>query len=151
MKASSLLLGIGVAALSVSAGVEGVRRFVRGLAGQDLAAAPSPLLTVLASSAIVVLGCWLCVVLLRWHRASLALILAWSSAATLVALLGHLNHAAYAEHCQRASETTEQAPPTLRCLELQRRGRHHVAATFHEAGGRTPAASASGARPLREG
>ncbi|HKV74872.1 MAG TPA: hypothetical protein VJN95_10170 [Gemmatimonadales bacterium] len=124
MKAPSILLGISVAAMSLSAGVEGIKRFGLSLAGQSLAAAPSPILTVLGSGAVLVLGCWLCVVLLRHHKANLGLILAWSGAAAVLAILFHLNHVAYAEHCRPSGAP---APLTHRCLELQRRGR--IAAT----------------------
>src|SRR5215469_17011224 len=67
MKLSSGILGVTVAAISLSSGLEGLRRFGRSLAGQQLAAAPSPVLTVLGASAVLVLGSWLCIALLR-HR-----------------------------------------------------------------------------------
>ncbi len=128
MRATSILLALGVAALSLPAGVEGARRFQRSLAGEPLAAAPSPLLTILGSIAILVLGCWLCVVLLRHRKASLTLILVWSGAAAVVAVLGHVNHVAYGAHCQFQPPAAMQAPSGRRCVELERRGRTHAAA-----------------------
>ena len=90
MKLSSGILGVFVAAMSLSSGLEGLRRFERSLTGQQLAAAPSPVLTVLGASAVLVLGSWLCVALLRHWWARFSLILAWNGAALLVPVLGHL-------------------------------------------------------------
>ena len=121
MKLSSGILGVSVAAMSLTLGLEGLRRFERFLAGQQLAAAPSPVLTVLGAIAVLVLGSWLCLALLRHRWASLSLILAWSGAALLLALLGHLNHAAYAAPCRE--QAAVKVPLNRRCTELQRRGR----------------------------
>ena len=100
MKLSSGILGVIVAAISLSTGLEGLRSFERSLAGQQLAAAPSPVLTVLGASAVLVLGSWLCIALLRHRWARLSLILAWCGAALLLAVLFNLNHAAYAARCR---------------------------------------------------
>jgi hypothetical protein len=121
MQLRSSLLGLGVAALSLSAGLEGLRRVELSLGGQQLAAAPSPPLMVLGASAILALGSWLCIVLLRHRRAGLTLILAWSSAAALLAVLFHLSHSAYGLRCH--AQAVAQAPPSRRCVELQLRGR----------------------------
>jgi hypothetical protein len=121
MQFSSGLLAVGIAALSTSAGLEGLRRFGLSLEGQQLAAAPSPLLTVLGASATLALGSWVCIALLRPGWARVPLILAWSSAAVLLAVLFHLNHAAYAASCR--GEAAVQTSLTHRCAELQRRGR----------------------------
>src|SRR5262245_52543901 len=121
MKLSSGILGVSVAAMSLTLGLEGLRRFERSLAGQQLAAAPSPVLTVLGASAVLVLGSWLCVALLRHRWARFSLILAWCGAALLVAVLGHLNHAAIAAPCRE--QAAVQEPLNRRCTELQQRGR----------------------------
>ena len=121
MKLSSGILGVGVAALSLLTGLEGLRRFELFLAGQQLATAPSPVLTIVGASAVLVLGSWLCIALLRYQWARLSLILAWSGAALLLAVLFHLNHAAYAAPCRR--QAAAQAPMNRRCTELQQRGR----------------------------
>ena len=126
LKPYHLLLGIGVAALSLTAGVEGLRRSVLALEGQRLAAAPSPPLMIPGASAILVLGSWLCVALLRYRQASLKLITAWSGVATVLAVLFHLNHVAYAVNCERLVRATARAPLAHRCVELQRRGRLQV-------------------------
>ena len=120
MRFSGGILAVGVAAVSASAGLEGLRRFGLFLGGQPLAAAPSPLLTALGASATLAVGCWLCVALLR-RRARLPLILAWSGTAALLAVLGHLNQAAYAAPCR--GQVAVQASLTRRCAELQHRGR----------------------------
>jgi len=106
--------------MSASAGVEGLRRFALFLEGQQLAAAPSPSLTVLAASTTLAVGCWLCIALLR-RRARLPLIVAWSGAALLLAVLFHLNHAAIAAPCRE--QAAAQTALTRRCAELQQRGR----------------------------
>jgi hypothetical protein len=121
MKISNGILGVMVAAMSLTMGLEGLRRFKLSLAGQQLAAAPSPVLTVLGASAVLVLGSWLCIALLRHRWARLSLILAWSSAALLLAVLGHLNHSAYAAPCR--AQAAVQVPLNRRCTELQQRGR----------------------------
>src|SRR5262252_7371726 len=106
------ILGVGVAAVSASAGLEGIRRFGLFLGGQQLAAAPSPLLTVLAASATLAVGGWLCIALVR-QRARLPLIIAWSGAAILLAALFHLNHAAYASTCR--GQVAAQSTLNRRC------------------------------------
>ena len=121
MQLSSGIFGVSVAAVSLSSGLEGLRRFERFLAGQQLAAAPSPVLTVLGASAVLVLGSWLCIALLRHRWARLSLILAWCGAALLLAVLFHLNHAAYAAPCR--GQAAVQVPLNRRCAELQQRGR----------------------------
>jgi hypothetical protein len=121
MNLSSGILGLVVAALSLLSGLQGLRNFERFLAGQQLAAAPSPVLTVLGASAVLVLGSWLCIALLRHRWARLSLILAWSGAALLMAVLFHLNHAAYAAPCRGQAAVHE--PLNRRCTELQQRGR----------------------------
>src|SRR5262245_24738619 len=121
MQLSNGILGVSVAAVSLSSEFEGFRRFERFLAVQQLAAAPSPVLTVLGASAVLVLGSWLCIALLRHRSARLSLILAWCGAALLLAILGHLNHAAYAAPCR--GQAAVQAPLNRRCTELQQRGR----------------------------
>ena len=115
------ILAVSVAAVSLSAGVEGLRHFDLFLGGRLLAAAPSPSLTLLGASAVLVLGCWLCIALLRHRWARLSLILAWCGAAVLLAVLFHLNHVAYAAPCRRLAP--EQLPLNRRCIELQQRGR----------------------------
>src|SRR5215470_13212059 len=119
MQLSSGILCVGVAAISLSSGLEGLRRFERSLAGQQLAAAPSPVLTVLDASAVLILGSWLCIALRRHRWARLSLILAWCGAAILLAVLFHLNHAAYAARCR--GQAAMQAPLNRRCSELQQR------------------------------
>jgi hypothetical protein len=121
MRHSSKILGVIVAAMSLSAGLEGLRRFELFLGGQQLAAAPSPVLMVLGASAVLGLGFWLCIALLRYRWASLSLILAWCGAAVLLTVLFHLNHAAYATPCRGLSP--EQLPLNRRCTELQQHGR----------------------------
>jgi glycerol-3-phosphate acyltransferase PlsY len=121
MQLSNGIFGVSVAAISLSSGLEGLTHFVRFLGGQQVAAAPSPVLTVLGASAVLVLGAWLCVALLRHRGARLSLILAWSCAALLLAVLFHLNHAAYAAPCR--GQAAVQAPLNRRCTELQQRGR----------------------------
>ena len=120
MRFSSGILAVGTAAVSASAGLEGLRRFGLFLEGQPLAAAPSPLLIVLAASTTLAVGGWLCIALLR-QRARLPLIIAWSGAAVLLAGLLHLNHAAIAGPCRE--QAAEKAALTRRCAELQQRGR----------------------------
>jgi hypothetical protein len=120
MRFSSGILAVGIAAVSASAGLEGLRRFGLFLGGQQLAAAPSPLLTVLAASTTLAVGCWLCIALVR-QRARLPLMIAWSGAAILLAALFHLNHAAYAAPCR--GQAAAQGALTRRCAELQQRGR----------------------------
>ena len=121
MQLSSGILGVGVAAVSLSSGVEGLRRFERFLGGQPLAAAPSPVLTILGTSAVLVLGFWLCIVFIRHRWARFSLILAWSGAALVLAVLFHLNHAGYAAACR--GQAAAQTPLDRRCIELQQRGR----------------------------
>jgi hypothetical protein len=121
MQLSSGMLSISVAAVSLVSGLEGLRRFDRFLAGQQLAAAPSPVLTVLGASAVLVLGSCLCITLLRHGWARLSLILAWCGAALLLAALFHLNHAAYDAPCR--GQAASKVPLNRRCTELQQRGR----------------------------
>ena len=121
MKLSSGIFGVSVAVISLSSGLEGLRSFERSLAGQQLAAAPSPVLTVLGASAVLVLGSWLCIALLRHRSPRLSLILAWCGAAFLLAVLFHLNHAAFAAPCR--GQAALQVPLNRRCTELQQRGR----------------------------
>src|SRR5262252_8556474 len=99
MKLSSSILSVIVAAMSLVLGVQGLRSFGRFLGGQPLAAAPSPVLTILGTSAVLVLGFWLCIVFIRHRWARFSLILAWSGAALVLAVLFHLNHAGYAAAC----------------------------------------------------
>ena len=121
MKLSSGIFGVSVAVISLSSGLQGLRLFERSLAGQQLAAAPSPVLTVLGASATLVLGSLLCIALLRHRSPRLSLILAWFGAAFLLAVLFHLNHAAFAAPCR--GQAALQVPLNRRCTELQQRGR----------------------------
>ena len=121
MKLSGGILGVIVAAMSLLLGLQGLRSFARFLAGQQLAAAPSPVLTILGAIAVLVLGFWLCNEFLRHRWARLSLILAWSSTAFGLAVLFHLNDAAYRAPCR--GQAAAHAPLDRRCIELQRRGR----------------------------
>ena len=121
MRHSGKILGVFVAAMSLTTGLEGLRRFYLFLGGRQFAAAPSPVLTVLGAITVLILGAWLCMALIRHRRANFSLILAWSGAAVLVAVLGHLNHAAYTSPCRGLAP--EQMLLNRRCSELQQRGR----------------------------
>jgi hypothetical protein len=115
MRIVSGILGVSVAAMSMTAGLEGLRRFALFLGGQQLAVAPSAPLTVLSASAVLALGAVLCFALLRYQRAGMLLILSWSGTALLTAFLGHLNHAAYRTQCSGQN-------PNRRCVEFRQRG-----------------------------
>lgn len=117
---SSGVLAIGAGAVSASTGLERLHRFGLLLGGQPLAAAPSPLLSVPGASASLVVGLWLCIALLR-RRVDIPLILAWSGAAVLLAVLFHLKHATYRTPC--GGQAAAQESLTRPCAELQHRGR----------------------------